>query len=177
LDSFIDEFGDVKFIKIDAEGGELVILQSGIDLIQKSTPIIAFELGNESLTSYPYDAADYFEFFSKLGYSIFSIFGLKLSREEFILAAEEQFFWDYVALPRGVEWTFGHNHLRLMTLHFYTTSESAYSQIKYCENLSLAKVESAELQAQYRVDALLSSSSWRLTAPLRWIASFIKKDK
>ncbi len=104
LDSFIDDFGEVRFIKIDAEGGELSILRGGKRLIVKSQPIISIEAGNASLINYSYDAGDYYDFFDDLGYKVYSIFGVRLKREEFILATAEQKFWDYIMFPAGETW-------------------------------------------------------------------------
>jgi FkbM family methyltransferase len=144
LDSFVDNCGAVRFIKIDAEGGELVILRGGLGLIGKHLPIVSFELGNASLTNYPYGASDYYDFFSSLGYSVFSIFGLRLSREEFISAAEEQFFWDYVALPPGAEWTFGLGHIKLLLGQLRDTSDFAQAKIEEVERSAQAKIEEVE---------------------------------
>lgn len=114
LDSFEADFGPARFIKIDAEGGELAILLGTARILAHSSPIVSFELGNDSLVNYPYSAADYFDFFADLGYSLFSIFGIPLLRDEFILAAEEQFFWDYIAIPGTSSWPFGHEHIRVL---------------------------------------------------------------
>jgi FkbM family methyltransferase len=84
LDSIKDHFKDVSFIKIDAEGGELQILRGGRLIITEARPIISFELGDASLVNYEYTCGDYYSFFEDLNYQIFSIFGMDLSREEFL---------------------------------------------------------------------------------------------
>jgi FkbM family methyltransferase len=114
LDSFEADFGTARFIKIDAEGGELAILRGAAKVLANCSPIVSFEMGDDSLVNYSYSAADYFDFFADLGYSIFSIFGIPLLRDEFILAAEQQYFWDYIAIPGRGSWQFGHEHIRVL---------------------------------------------------------------
>ena len=76
LDTFVNTLNAIRFIKIDAEGGEMTILRSGDKLINKFLPVVSFESGDSSLINYPYCAADYFDFFSRHNYTIFSIFGI-----------------------------------------------------------------------------------------------------
>ncbi len=184
LDSFRAEFGKVRFMKIDAEGGELTILRGGATLIGESAPVVSFELGNASLTNYPYTAADYFDFFAKLGYTLFSIFGIPLSRDEFISAAQEQFFWDYIAVPGKGAWPFGHDHIRVLVRQLgdaNVATESALAErIGIHRGESPISAQDAERRAQAAealVAALRASSSWRLTTPLRQLAEFLRRTR
>jgi len=184
LDSYGADFGRVRFIKIDAEGGELMILRGGATLISQSAPIVSFELGNASLTNYPYTAADYFDFFANLGYTVFSIFGIPLSREHFISAAEEQFFWDYVAVPGRIPWPFGHDHIRLLIRQLGGANVATESDLE--ERIGIHRgespitaqdVERRAQAAEAMVAALRTSSSWRFTAPLRRFADFLRRTR
>ena len=115
LDSYSATIGGkVRYIKVDAEGGELTILRGGLEIIKESLPVISFELGDSSLINYAYSSADYFEFFDSLGYNLFSIYGLPLSKNQFIAACSEQFYWDYIAIPNRGAWLFGHNHVKVL---------------------------------------------------------------
>lgn len=114
LDSLYAKFSQVKFIKIDTEGAELAVLRGGMKLIGIARPIISFELGNSSLVNYDYTAADYFSFFEKVDYKIFTIFGLEVTKDQFVEFSAVQFFWDYIALPREVAWPAGHAPIRLL---------------------------------------------------------------
>jgi FkbM family methyltransferase len=114
LDSYLDEITSIQFIKIDAEGGELAILRGATKIVKDYRPVISFELGDNSLVNYPYTSEDYFEYFDALDYSIYSIFGLKLEKDEFIEASKQQWFWDYVAIPNHGEWIYGHLHLKTL---------------------------------------------------------------
>jgi FkbM family methyltransferase len=114
LDRFLTDVGNVRFIKVDAEGGELIVLRGAAGTISRFSPIISFELGNASLVNYPYTAGDYFDFISNFGYALYSIFGIPLSRRELVSAAETQFFWDYIAIPNNGAWPFGHAHIPVL---------------------------------------------------------------
>ncbi|MDP1822143.1 MAG: FkbM family methyltransferase [Archangium sp.] len=151
LDSFKEEFGKVRFIKVDAEGGELTILRSGRALIEASQPIVSFELGNAALINYSYEAGDYFDFFAGLGYRVHSIFGLPLTKDQFVAHAERQFFWDYVALPAGEAWFFNHSHLEVLVRQLAAAEEHVQ----------------ARAAAEAKLSEVLNSRTWRLTAPLR----------
>ena len=98
--------------------GELAILRGAPTIIAESSPIVAFELGNAAPMNYPYTAtyysADYFDFFAARGYKSFSMSGISLSRDEFLSAAEGQFFWNYVAVPDQGPWPFDHASSRVL---------------------------------------------------------------
>jgi len=170
LDNALAQIDRVKFVKIDAEGGELMILRGGTALIAAHAPIISFELGNNSLVNYPYTAADYFDFFDQLDYTIYSIFGIPLERDELISAAQEQLFWDYVALPRRALWPFGHEQLRVVIRQLGAVP----SEVREGEGRIRQAQERAEA-AEADLEALRGSTSWRVTAPLRRLSALFLK--
>ncbi|WP_179045188.1 FkbM family methyltransferase [Sphingobium lactosutens] len=114
IDSFFSDINKVKFIKIDTEGGELTVLRGASGLISRSRPFISFELGDSSLINYEYTSNDYFSYFEDMGYKIFSIFGIELDRSQFVQFSAEQFFWDYVAIPREKAWPAAHGPIRTL---------------------------------------------------------------
>ncbi|MGE4323327.1 MAG: FkbM family methyltransferase [Sphingobium sp.] len=114
LDALFPDNRDIRFIKIDVEGGELSVLRGGRDLIARSRPVVSFELGDSSLINYDYTSDDYFSYFEGLGYRIFSIFGLELDRDQFVEFSARQFLWDYVAIPHERSWPAGHAPIRVM---------------------------------------------------------------
>lgn len=114
LDGMRMQLGKIRYIKIDAEGGELMILRGASALIAEQRPIISFELGDASLLNYPYTSGDYYDFFASRAYRVYSIFGLELSRAEFVKFSAIQFFWDYIAVPATEGWPGGHDPLRVM---------------------------------------------------------------
>jgi FkbM family methyltransferase len=184
LDNSLAQIDRVKFVKIDAEGGELTILRGGAALISAHAPIISFELGNNSLVNYSYTAADYFDFFDQLDYAIYSIFGIPLDRDELITAAQEQLFWDYVALPRRALWPFGHEQVRVVIRQLGELPsevrewEARARQAQERAEAAEARIRQAQERAEAaeaHLEALLGSTSWRATAPLRRLAALFLK--
>jgi FkbM family methyltransferase len=160
LDRFLADIGNAHFIKVDVEGGELTVLKGAAETISRFSPIISFELGNASLVNYPYTAGDYFDFISDYGYALYSIFGVPLSRQELISAAETQLYWDYIAIPNNGTWPFGHEHIRVML-----------NQLEARANTSETRAQAADSL----LTAIYASRSWRAMAPLRWIAGALRK--
>ena len=198
LDSFTGNVASVRYIKIDAEGGELTILRSGESLIRQFQPLISFEWGDSSLVNYAYTSADCFDYLTSLGYRIYSIFGLPLDRTEFIVASAKQQFWDYWALPTGVSWPFGHTAISMLIEQLNTlelpeaTHVAPDAELEQVVNPIAAhetrELELAMAQAQGKQIAqlrlalavsqkhnqdLLQSLSWRLTSPLRTVGRWL----
>jgi len=90
---------EVRFIKVDCEGAELLILRGGEDTIRRCRPYISIESGDGSLLYYPYGAGDIHDFLAQRHYSVFNLAGKRHSREEFVNASAAQAYWDYIAVP------------------------------------------------------------------------------
>ena len=86
-----------KFLKIDTEGAEYDVLLGSEKTLSSYHPIIAFEFGAASYAAYNVDPHDVFQYLSKLGYTLFSIFGQTLNEEAFCEASIKQDYWDYIA--------------------------------------------------------------------------------
>jgi FkbM family methyltransferase len=89
----------IRYIKVDAEGGDLTILRGGTQKLLDSRPIVTFECGDNSIKNYDYTSADYFDFFDRMGYRVSNILGENLNRKAFIESSRLQKVWDYVASP------------------------------------------------------------------------------
>jgi FkbM family methyltransferase len=98
-DSFKHE---IKFIKIDVEGGELDVIRGAKNLIHAAKPIVAFECGAACFLNYMDDPSEIFEIFISHGYEVYSILGERIhTATQFKEATFYQAFWDYIALPPG----------------------------------------------------------------------------
>ncbi|TIN82192.1 FkbM family methyltransferase [Mesorhizobium sp.] len=91
----------IRYIKIDAEGGDLTILRGAERHLRFSRPYVTFECGDNSIKNYDYTSADYFDFFDRIGYGISTILGDKLDRAAFIESSAVQQVWDYIASPKS----------------------------------------------------------------------------
>ena len=89
----------IRYIKIDAEGGDLMIMRGAEGILAKSRPFITFELGDNSLVNYEYSAGDYFDFLTARGYSLSNILRVPLDRNAFVESSARQLVWDYIAFP------------------------------------------------------------------------------
>ena len=69
LDSY--NFEQVDFIKIDAEGHELFVLQGAIETIKRCNPIIQAEVEEKHLKSLGLTRDDVGKFLTNLGYKIY----------------------------------------------------------------------------------------------------------
>lgn len=61
----------VKFIKIDVQGFELMILQGGNNLIKRDRPVMVIEVENPCLANFGYSSKELFEAIHSLDYYIF----------------------------------------------------------------------------------------------------------
>jgi FkbM family methyltransferase len=89
----------VDFIKIDAEGGEIDILKGADNLLHRDKPIISVEYGPGGYDVYGYEPETLFEFSTKLGYSIFDLFGHRFASIDEWRSCVARFYWDYLLIP------------------------------------------------------------------------------
>jgi FkbM family methyltransferase len=102
LDDVVPILANVKFIKMDVEGGELDVLRGSTRILDESRPIVAFECGAAGYLGYGSNPDEIFEIFSSRSYSVYSITGIRIaSVEEFRHETTTQRFWDYIAFPEN----------------------------------------------------------------------------
>jgi FkbM family methyltransferase len=99
LDDVFRDLSRCVFIKIDAEGGEYDALIGGKELLQRLRPVVGFEFGLCSCSSYSVTPALMAQLWMELGYTLLDIRGKELDREAFIASATAQQVWDYFAVP------------------------------------------------------------------------------
>lgn len=101
LDKAIPADADIRFIKLDIEGGELWALRGGTELIERCCPVISLEVGRSAYSAYGVTAGDIADFFYGRGYLIADILGNRFEEPEEFLASERlSGIWDYVAIHR-----------------------------------------------------------------------------
>lgn len=70
LDNVLDENFKIDLIKIDVEGGELLVLEGATETIKKNQPVIIFEHGLGASEFYNSSPEKIFELFKNLNYQI-----------------------------------------------------------------------------------------------------------
>lgn len=75
LDKFCEEenINNIDFIKIDAEGAELEILQGSLLILKKHRPIFMIELSDKRTSYFNYKTLDIVDVFKKYNYELFSV--------------------------------------------------------------------------------------------------------
>ena len=96
LDNYIDNFDELKFIKIDAESAEINILKGAGGIMDKLRPYITLEFGDD-VKYFNQTAGDLYDYLILHNYSIADLFGnFYASKEEF---EKYRPVWDFVLVP------------------------------------------------------------------------------
>ena len=61
LDSFLPELPRIRFLKVDCEGAETLVLRGARGLLARDRPVVGFECGDAALSNYDHDAGDLFD--------------------------------------------------------------------------------------------------------------------
>ena len=79
LDKFIlkNNINNVDFIKLDVDGSELKVLQSGKDFLFKKKPIIFMELAPYLYPEFGYSVLDLINFIKKMNYDFYEMYSIK----------------------------------------------------------------------------------------------------
>jgi len=100
LDELTSELSRVRYVKIDAEGGEYHILAGARGLLRRLRPIVTLEFGLASCAKYEITPADMIRLVGELDYRCFDLLGRDVSAPEvFVASATRQEVWDYLAIP------------------------------------------------------------------------------
>ncbi len=73
LDKLIPSDLKIDMIKIDVEGGELLVLEGAEGILSMDKPIVIFEHGLGASDHYNYGPQDVFSFFNRLDYQIYTL--------------------------------------------------------------------------------------------------------
>lgn len=106
LDQLRDDLqlSEVRFIKLDLEGGEYHALRGCRKVMDSDSPLIIFENGRQAAADlYGYTKQDWFEFFQVSGYEIYDLFGRKFDEN---LWVKDRVPWSIIAAKRNSDIAF-----------------------------------------------------------------------
>ena len=86
----------VSFIKLDLEGGEFRALEGAEQTLRRYGSCCVFENGLGSSAD-GYDAREFFEFFRRLDYGVYDIFGYPVDESRWTVPGP----WQFVAIPKS----------------------------------------------------------------------------
>lgn len=101
LDDVLDPARPVGFVKIDVEGGELGVLQGGLEMLRRDRPVVAFEHGPGAADRYGTTPEQVWDLLAgEIGLRIFDMDGDgPLDRARFTEVFHSGRRWNYVARP------------------------------------------------------------------------------
>lgn len=100
LDSLFADLQALRYVKIDAEGGEYHILRGALGTLSRLRPVVGFEFGAASIGEYNITTADMGQLWFDADYKIYDVNGELLPTvEAFAESGIRQHVWDYVAIP------------------------------------------------------------------------------
>lgn len=102
LDDCLPGHRACRFIKIDVEGAEVLVLRGARQTVERHKPVVHFEMGTVALKEFGSTPAEIWAFFAGYGYGFADILGNPLPSESAFLQSEAASgVYDYVALPLG----------------------------------------------------------------------------
>jgi FkbM family methyltransferase len=106
LDAYLPELAGLSFIKIDAEGAEVAILNGGRTVVETLRPLVAVEYGAGSYEAYGLTRSSLFSLARSVDYVIGDLFGALCDDEQTWLQVCDVSCWDWFLVPRerSAEW-------------------------------------------------------------------------
>jgi len=102
IDSYLDQLGPTRFIKLDVEGAELNALFGARAVINAHLPVIHIEAAYVSWDAFGYGPNELLAFCADFGYRIVDVIGTPLDSFAAVdLSFTTPSVWDYVLLPPG----------------------------------------------------------------------------
>ncbi|WP_095047613.1 FkbM family methyltransferase [Pseudomonas sp. Irchel s3h9] len=175
LDNYTQSLTSVSFIKIDIEGGEINCLRGAEVTISKFRPIIALEYGELTYKAYGNSSDTLFEFAKAHCYTPYDLFLNKVDDVISWRSCLNHVYWDFILVPDEKISEF---ERRVCSPPTYKLPDPRSSMVSvadfervvtdrdtFANLLEAERAKSKELGDM--LDAVLASTSWRITAPLR----------
>ncbi|GCA93734.1 FkbM family methyltransferase [Microcystis aeruginosa] len=99
LDTILEKESNIRFIKLDLEGGEFHCLRGSLNTLIQNYPFIIFESARETTAKdYNYTREDFFTFFEQIDYVLYDLLGQELNRNSWL---DSQLFFYFIAVKRN----------------------------------------------------------------------------
>ncbi len=107
LDDVMATDPQLDFIKIDAEGAELLILRGAASVLRRLRPVVSVEYGRPSYAAYGNAAESLFDFAKQHRYVICDLFGAPIRSLKSWRRICDRTYWDWYLVPaeKLKEWT------------------------------------------------------------------------
>jgi len=99
LDILSGSFSGLDYIKLDAEGAEIAILNGGVNTINKFRPVISVEYGHPAYSVYGYTADSLYDFRESVNYHITDIYGNVIYGRDMWHKLCDSVYWDFFIVP------------------------------------------------------------------------------
>ena len=99
IDALLPSDQQVRFVKIDIEGGEYDALR-GFPTLLAQMPLIAFEFDSSAPDQFGFQPEELLELLWRAGYVVHDIFGFKIETAEAMMSA---LVWNFLAIPSAVD--------------------------------------------------------------------------
>lgn len=106
INNYFEKIDRLSYVKIDAEGAEISILNGGEKIINKFRPFISVEYGYPSYSVYGLENVSLFNWAEKNNYYITDIYGNFIYTRELFKIACDSVYWDYFLVPMEKEGAF-----------------------------------------------------------------------
>jgi hypothetical protein len=168
LDSIVSKLspGHVDFIKIDVEGFELSVLSGGTETLQRYSPIVMLEMNHWCLNVFRrMSLPDFRDALLEIFPYIYAVDGgtfLDFTQSK----SAGEIYHEHVIGRRFNNLVAGFDNAKLVEkLSKWQASSPAPSASVQADAVSQREMQ--ESDAERRLNAILASSSWKLTAPIR----------
>lgn len=168
LDRYCANLESLAFIKIDIEGAEIDLLKGAKATIARLRPLISVEYGFQSYSVYGHRRETLFEIAGDYGYVLYDIFLNRLDTLEKWRIGCDYMVYDFVMVPLERQEAF-----ETRMSQEARASAAAPSLPDRSTDADALALQVERLGAQ--VESMLTSTSWRMTAPMRAIGKVFRR--
>jgi FkbM family methyltransferase len=100
LDEFLPGISNLRFVKIDVEGGEVACLRGAVKLLSQFRPYVSVEYGSPSYSVYGLSARSLYDIADSIDYRIGDLFGAVCPNCATWERVCDLSYWDWFLIPR-----------------------------------------------------------------------------